>query len=246
MTRTCPRCSAPSPAGEAFCHSCGFAFPQSNVQPAPPPAAPEWPPAQAVPPFQPVPPAQSQWQQPAQPAWQQPAAPGMWSPAPGLPPAPPKRAVSPFMALIVAAAVVIGGTGAYVVATQVIKPAASQDQPGSDQDAIVAVLQANIDAMNNEDVTAYMACLDPSSPAYDQTKTTLQTMFATYRLYVELSDVQVRDVSDSVAHVHVVITTRKLNGPAFKDNRVTAVMELHKVHGDWKIYGQTISGIDYL
>jgi ketosteroid isomerase-like protein len=112
--------------------------------------------------------------------------------------------------------------------------------------AIIAVIQANVDASNNEDVAVYMACLDPSSLSYGSTQTQITNLYARYDLHVELNETSVVDVSATVAHVRVVMTTTKITGPAFRDNRLTAVMELHKVNGGWKIYGQTIINTEYL
>jgi ketosteroid isomerase-like protein len=112
--------------------------------------------------------------------------------------------------------------------------------------AILAGVTANMDAMNNEDLDAYMACLDPASPMYDSTRSQMEAAFEQYDLHVEASDVYLVDVSGTVAHVHAVVTTVKVSGPAFNDNRVTAVFELHKVDGAWKLFGQTLSDVEYL
>ena len=42
------------------------------------------------------------------------------------------------------------------------------------------------------------------------------------------------------------MTTTEISGPPFRNNRITAVMELHKVNEAWKIYGQSVSNIEYL
>jgi hypothetical protein len=122
-------------------------------------------------------------------------------------------------------------------------PGASQASPDP---GIMAVLRANVDATNNGDIDAYMACLDPSSPVYPTTRSALEALVASYKIHVELNEASIVDQSDTVAHVHVVMTTTKVSGPAFRDNRLTAVMELHKVNGKWLIYGQTISNVEYL
>jgi ketosteroid isomerase-like protein/ribosomal protein L40E len=211
------------------------------------------------------------WTQPGQPAaWTQPGQPVAWGQQPVAPPpavcpncsallppgsptcgncgyvwtppgpvAAPRRGFSRVLGLLIAGIVVAAGVAAFVVVSQ---PKIDQ----TEADAIVAVLQANADAMNNGDLDAYMDCLDPSSPLYASTRAYLQTVFATYKVHVDLSDVRIQDVSGNVAHVHVVITNTKISGPAFRDNRITALMEMHRVNGAWKIYGQTISDIEYL
>ena len=48
------------------------------------------------------------------------------------------------------------------------------------------------------------------------------------------------------ATIFFVLTTKKINGPTFRDNRVTGTMYLRKVDGAWKIYDQKISNVEYL
>jgi ketosteroid isomerase-like protein len=138
------------------------------------------------------------------------------------------------------------GSAATASAAAPASPIASASIDEQENAAILAVINANIDAMNSEDIDAYMACLDPSSPLYDSTRSQVETIFEQYDLQTEVTDLYVTDASATVAHVHAVITTTKISGPEFADNRLTAVFELHKVDGAWKIYGQTISDVEYL
>ena len=120
-------------------------------------------------------------------------------------------------------------------------PGTSNTDPG-----IIGVVQANVDATNQGDIQAYMACVDPSSPAYASTRDQAETLLSNYKVHVELTESSVVDASATVAHVRVVMTTTEISGPPFRNNRITAVMELHKVNEAWKIYGQSVSNIEYL
>jgi ketosteroid isomerase-like protein len=91
-----------------------------------------------------------------------------------------------------------------------------------------------------------MACIDPSSPLYSSTRTQMMTTFEQYDFHVEVTDIEVLDVSAAVAHVQAVLTTTKISGPAYKDNRLTVVFELHEVSGGWKIYGENVTNTEYL
>ena len=121
-------------------------------------------------------------------------------------------------------------------------PVASKDPSA----AIVHTIEANVAAANNEDIDAYMACLDPSSPLYASTRSQMTATFAKYDMDIEASDIHILDASAKVIHVQVVLTTIRVSGPAFRDNRITAVFEMHEVKGSWKVYGQTISDVEYL
>jgi len=95
--------------------------------------------------------------------------------------------------------------------------------------AVIAVITATVAASNTEQIDAYMACIDPSSPLYSSTRTQMMTTFEQYDFHVEVTDIEVLDVSAAVAHVQAVLTTTKISGPAYKDNRLTVVFELHEV-----------------
>jgi hypothetical protein len=112
--------------------------------------------------------------------------------------------------------------------------------------AVIAVITATVAASNAEGIDAYMACIDPSSPLYSSTRTQMMTTFEQYDFHVEGTDIEVLDVSATVAHVQAVLTTTKISGPAYKDNRLTVVFELHEVSGAWKIYGENVTNTEYL
>jgi hypothetical protein len=42
------------------------------------------------------------------------------------------------------------------------------------------------------------------------------------------------------------LVTRKLRGPAFKDNQITGVMIMRPEDGAWKLYNQDIDSVVYL
>jgi hypothetical protein len=50
----------------------------------------------------------------------------------------------------------------------------------------------------------------------------------------------------SEAAVHFVQITRKVSGPAFRDNRVEGEHLLHKKDGKWLVYDTRADKIDYL
>ena len=112
--------------------------------------------------------------------------------------------------------------------------------------AVIAVITATVAASNTEQIDAYMACIDPSSPLYSSTRTQMMTTFEQYKFRVEATDIKVLDLSATVAHVQAVLTTTKISGPAYKDNRLTVVFELHEVSGGWKIYGENVTNTEYL
>jgi hypothetical protein len=108
------------------------------------------------------------------------------------------------------------------------------------------VVRENIRAMNNKELDRMMATIDDQSESYEKTKDLARQLFAAYDLRYELDSAKVIDKTDDQAKVECVQTTRKVNGPAFRDNRILIVHLLRNVDGEWKIYGSQMKKIDYL
>jgi tetratricopeptide (TPR) repeat protein len=111
---------------------------------------------------------------------------------------------------------------------------------------ILAVLKEHISAHNDEDVDRYMATLHSDAPNYSATRRTLKEMYETFDLRATMKGVKVIEVKDDTARVAFVLTTRKLRGPAFQDNRVEGEFILKKEKGRWKLLNQKIDNVEYL
>jgi len=128
---------------------------------------------------------------------------------------------------------------------------ASTTVPGCSQETKPAgdpllVVRENIRAMNSRDLEKTMATIDEQSESYDKTKDLARRLFAAYDLRYELDSANVIERTDDQAKVECVQTTRKVSGPAFRDNRIRIVHLLRNVDGEWKIYGSQMKKIDYL
>jgi len=119
-------------------------------------------------------------------------------------------------------------------------------QSSNEIEAIKAAVYENLRAMQREDLEAYLATLDPGSPAFEDTKALTQDLFDTYDLKIELNSVQVINTSGNEAKVRVTETTRKIAGPDFKDNITTGIHTLRKSNGRWKLYISDVEKIEYL
>ncbi|MCX6142669.1 MAG: hypothetical protein NTZ35_05555 [Ignavibacteriales bacterium] len=108
------------------------------------------------------------------------------------------------------------------------------------------VVRENIRAMNSRDLEKTMATIDEQSESYDKTKELARQLFAAYDLRYELDSANVIEKTEEEAKVECVQTTRKVSGPAFRDNRIRIVHLLRNVDGEWKIYGSQMKKIDYL
>ncbi len=112
--------------------------------------------------------------------------------------------------------------------------------------AITELMTANMAACQREDMDRAMATVHPDSPMREQTETMLAQVFAAYDLSYTLDSMEILSNDGDVARVRVKQTTRKVDGPAFRDNRIQIVNELRKSGDDWKLYDSSIENISYL
>lgn len=114
--------------------------------------------------------------------------------------------------------------------------------------AVRAALEENIRATEEEDIEAYLNTLHPdiSKDIYAQTESTITILFNSYDIEytIEIGDITLMDNGD--ARAEFVLTTRKLRGPAFRDNELTGVFYMRLDDGVWKFINQEISNIRYL
>lgn len=108
------------------------------------------------------------------------------------------------------------------------------------------VIYENIRASNYEDIDRYMSTIHSRSPGYRVTKNSIEEIFSDYDLSYRVSNLRVIEQDGNKATIYFVLTTKRINGPAFRDNRVYGEMALRKEDGRWKIYNQEIENVDYL
>jgi tetratricopeptide (TPR) repeat protein len=121
--------------------------------------------------------------------------------------------------------------------------AAEAAQPEDDP---VAVIFANIDASNAESVPHYMATIHSNSPSYQSTKEMTKEAFGLFDLSYRISGIKIKKQTSNEAVVAFTLTTQKIRGPNFRDNRITGDMILRKEDGKWKIYNQVVHDVKYL
>jgi hypothetical protein len=117
---------------------------------------------------------------------------------------------------------------------------------GSADAKILAVIQENVDAMNAEDIQRYMATIHPGSPSYQTTEQSLPQIFEYFDLKATVTDLAIVSRTSTEIQVSFTLTTVKLQGPAFRDNRIKGIFFLRQDNGQWKIYNQTIQNVEYL
>ena len=109
-----------------------------------------------------------------------------------------------------------------------------------------AIIFANIDASNAENIPHYMATIHSKSPSYQTTKEMTEQAFGMFDLSYRVSGLKITELTRNEAVVAFSLTTQKIRGPSFRDNRITGDMILRKEDGRWKIYNQVVHDVKYL
>ena len=122
----------------------------------------------------------------------------------------------------------------------------AEQGPTPTPEDIYWVIYENIRASNYEDIDRYMSTIHSRSPGYQVTKNGIEDIFSDYDLSYRVSNLRVIEQEKNSAKIYFVLTTKRINGPAFRDNRVYGEMTLRKEDGRWKIYNQDINNVEYL
>ncbi len=129
----------------------------------------------------------------------------------------------------------------------VLNPEALRPAPvGDPREQILAVIRENVDAHNAEDIERYMETIGTFGPSRLLMRNALEEMYQTYDLHAQLYGVQILEMTDRQARVSFILTTRKIKGPEFRDNKVEGVFIVRKQGRHWKIADQEIADITYL
>ncbi len=151
--------------------------------------------------------------------------------------------------ILACACVCIGFALLGEISNKGILPQDATSVPTPTESQIFAVLHENIDAMNDRSITRYMATIHPDSAVYNQTEEALRESFELFVLKSYIGELEIVSQTSTRVKVSFVLTTRKVSGPAFRENQVIGVMTLKKDKNDgnkWKIYSQTTDDVIYL
>lgn len=143
--------------------------------------------------------------------------------------------------LVIVLCCVLGSTLAALGNSELLEP-----EPTTDSGDPREVLYENIRASNAENQAAYMATIHPDSPSYSITANSIGEAFSTHDLSYRLSNVEILSQDSRKAVVTFTLTTTRLRGPAFRDNRITGEMTMRLHEGQWKIYSQKVDEVEYL
>ena len=120
-------------------------------------------------------------------------------------------------------------------------PASSEPEPtfGSDENAIFAVIKANANALNSQDLNSYATTLHPESQITRYMPDIFWLLVQAQTRY-QINDLEVDEQNDSVASVWVDRSTSDISGTIEQD----IIYTLKKSGSSWKIYFMEVENGD--
>lgn len=126
------------------------------------------------------------------------------------------------------------------------RAAASAQPTPQAQKAMRLLFTKHLQALNQENLPAYLATLDSRSPQYKEAQAQTPQLFKDYDLKYELQSLEVVSFGDSEGVVKMVATVKKLRGGAFRDSKMVTYNTVRKGQGGWQIYDTQIESLDAL
>lgn len=140
---------------------------------------------------------------------------------------------------------------AFLLAVAIVAAGASGDSatPNVHEDmaqALRAVLEQNMKSLNDKSPDLGMAAIHSQSPVYDATRNGMKRCIGNYDVRFELQSFSYigRDVEYAVARVSQ--KTKRISGPAFRDNIVDVMHIFRQEYGKWKIWQSAVLSVTYL
>ncbi|HHI93227.1 MAG TPA: hypothetical protein ENK04_06895 [Gammaproteobacteria bacterium] len=104
----------------------------------------------------------------------------------------------------------------------------------------------NLKYIQEEDADRSMSTMHSQSPAYLPTKNMLPQIFGSYKLSYELLSFKFIAYDGDLAYARVKQSTKKISGPAFRNNEIDMVQLFRKESGVWKLWAQVNIDIEYI
>lgn len=108
------------------------------------------------------------------------------------------------------------------------------------------VLEQNLHASQQKNSDAYMATVHTQSLSWDITRQQIKGIFDNFDLSYHLDAFELVAQDDEYVYTKVWLTTKKIKGAAFKNNRLQALIVFKQERGEWKIWSQANMQITYL
>ena len=119
------------------------------------------------------------------------------------------------------------------------------DSTGTEEE-LKSVILKHMETTQNEDIEGALKDLDLPQEKLDRNRQVMKEMFEMYDLEYTMVGFKVLKCEGDSAVVEVVMDTKKVSGPEFKDNRSKLVYGMKKESGRWRIIGSKMIEANYL
>jgi len=117
-----------------------------------------------------------------------------------------------------------------------------------DQQAVLAVLEKNARATQNENIEEYMSTVHPDSAMYKSSKAMLPGVFAAADMKCRVEESKIESINANEAVVHYTLLTESVipNDPAFRNNRTKQIVTMRKHNNEWKMYSGKVDKVEFV
>lgn len=112
--------------------------------------------------------------------------------------------------------------------------------------ALEQVIHENAKQMKTENIEGTMATIHSQSTLYASSKNLIARLFASYKLDYEITNIKFIAHVDELAYVRVKQITKKVSGPAFKNNELDMLQIFKQEDVKWKIWSQANMSVVFL
>ena len=124
----------------------------------------------------------------------------------------------------------------YIVGTEIKGVVLINEEEASEEAAIRACIEKNIQATQDEDFDAFWeTCKPANAQEKKQTETALHLLFKNYDLEYKIFSYNLTKYDGDTATVEVVMKTNKIRGSEFNNNQSKYEYSLKKIDGKWYI-----------
>ncbi|MBR5711766.1 MAG: hypothetical protein IKX40_13495 [Thermoguttaceae bacterium] len=146
----------------------------------------------------------------------------------------------------------------YIVSSEILSVNLLNEEETADENKKVAVdpdeeaairacVEKNIQATQDEDFDALWETVKPANAQIKkQTEAVMKILFEIYDLSYKLDSFKLTSYDGDSATVEVVMTTKKISGPEFKNNLSKSEHSLKKIDGKWYIVNSKALNFKYL
>lgn len=110
---------------------------------------------------------------------------------------------------------------------------------------IIKLINDKTKAVNDGNTNNYMGFFVKDTDTYNKEKLDKKDYFYNFKVKQEISEPKILNSSDKEAQVQYIVTTTKIKGPGFLDNKALYVDNLKKVDNAWKIDSEDILKVEF-